>query len=103
MNYRNMTQGELDDVRRAVTSEINYRLQKWPEEKSDVVIGHFETVLPIPADRICDAAKAANLKLCIIVGVEKNGDFYFASSDADLGMVLWQLERAKKRLFEING
>lgn len=69
----------------------------------NVIIGQFETVLPIPVDRICDAAKSADLSLCIIIGVEKNGDFYFASSDADLGMVLWQLERAKRKLFEING
>ena len=70
--------------------------------KDNVIIGHFDTVLPIPVDRICDAAKAADLSICIIVGVQKNGDFYFASSDADLGQVLWQLERAKKALFEIN-
>lgn len=58
------------------------------------------TTHALPVDRIASAADKAGLKLCIIVGVDKHGDLYFASSEGDVGMVLWQLERAKKRLME---
>jgi hypothetical protein len=67
----------------------------------NVIIGDFNTTLPIPVDRICDAAKAADLKLCIIIGVDQTGTFYFASSDGDHSTVLWQLERAKQALFKV--
>lgn len=65
-----------------------------------IIDGGFETLLPIPIERICDGAKVAELKLCIVVGVRADGGLYFASSDGDRFMVLWQLERAKKLLMK---
>lgn len=59
------------------------------------------TLLALHPDRILEAAQKAELKLCIIVGVDKSGDLYFASTEGDVAMVLWQLERAKRELFEI--
>jgi len=69
---------------------------------ANVIIGPFTTLLPIPVDRICDAAKEAELKLCILIGVDRHGDFYFAASDGDYSMVLWTLERAKRALFDMS-
>lgn len=69
----------------------------------NVIIWPGTTLRAIPVDRIARAADKAKLKLCIIVGVDEHGDFYFASSDGDLGMVLWQLERAKQDLFKLGG
>ena len=67
-------------------------------QDDNVIIGNFNTILPIPPDRVAEAADKANLKLAIVIGVQANGDFYFASSDGEAAMVLWQLERAKKVL-----
>lgn len=72
------------------------------ESVGEVILPKFTTLLPIPVDRVCDAAKDADLTLCIVVGVDRHGDFYFASSEGDYGMVLWQLERAKRALFEMS-
>ncbi|MCP4410172.1 MAG: hypothetical protein GY807_21005 [Gammaproteobacteria bacterium] len=36
----------------------------------------------------------------VIMGYDKNGDTYFASSIANGGTVLWLLENCKKRLLE---
>jgi hypothetical protein len=47
-------------------------------------------------------AKAAGQLLgVVVVGYDQDGDFYFASSYADGGEVLWLLEVAKKKLLEI--
>lgn len=64
----------------------------------NVIIWPGTTLHALPVDRIAHAADKAELKLCIIVGVDKRGDLYFASSEGDVAMVLWQLERAKKAL-----
>lgn len=60
------------------------------------------TLLALSPERIAQAAQDADLRLCIIVGVDKGGDFYFASTDGDVCMVLWQLERAKQQLFTLT-
>ena len=56
------------------------------------------TSLDIPADRVIAGAIENGLKSIIIVGVDLDDDFYFASSIADGADVLWWLEVAKKRL-----
>lgn len=60
------------------------------------------TRLDIPAERVIDEAAKADLDAVIIIGTDQDGDFYFASSQADGGDVLWWLEIAKKRLLEIG-
>lgn len=60
------------------------------------------TRLDIPAERVLSEALAEDLKSAIVVGLDENGDFYFASSFADGGDVLWWLEIAKKRLLDIG-
>lgn len=56
------------------------------------------TKLDLPADRILAKAQAAGLETAIVIGVDKDGDFYFASSAADGGDVLWWIEKAKLAL-----
>jgi hypothetical protein len=58
------------------------------------------TTLDVPTERILDAAKEAELQSAIVIGVDKDGELYFASSFADGGAVLWWMEVAKKRLME---
>jgi len=56
------------------------------------------TRLDIPAGRVIDGAKEADLETALVIGWDEDGEFYFASSKADGGCVLWLLELAKKEL-----
>lgn len=58
------------------------------------------TRLDIPPERVLSALP--NLESAIVIGYDKDGDEYFASSIANGGTVLWLLERCKKRLLEID-
>lgn len=69
--------------------------------KDNVVRFTGITRLDLPADQILDRAKEANMDDCIIIGTDENGEFFFASNKADGGTVLWWLEMAKTRLFEL--
>lgn len=52
-------------------------------------------------ERVLDAAKQAYLEGVVVLGWEKGGAPYFASSIADGGDVMWLMELCKKRLLEI--
>lgn len=58
------------------------------------------TKLDLPIDRVLEAAKR-ELKSVLLLGYDKDGKFYFASTMADGGDVLWLLENCKKRLLEV--
>ena len=58
------------------------------------------TKLDLPVDRILEAAKGS-LEGVVLMGYDKEGEYYFASTYADGGEVLWLLENLKKRLLEI--
>lgn len=57
------------------------------------------TRLDLPTDRVLDAAKGRCQRGVVVLGWDED-DFYFASSFADGGTVIWLLELAKKRLLE---
>jgi hypothetical protein len=57
------------------------------------------TRLDIPAERVLRQATEDNLESAVVIGY-RDGEFYFASSLADGGDVLWLLELAKRKLFE---
>ncbi len=63
---------------------------------------HFTgiTRLDIPVPRILKAARQAKLTDAVVIGFDRDGEFYFASSKADGGAVLWLMELAKKKLLE---
>jgi hypothetical protein len=58
------------------------------------------TVGEIPPSKVIAKAEEA-LDFGIIIGYDKDGEFYFASSKADAGMVLILIEKAKKYLMSI--
>ncbi len=60
------------------------------------------TSLDTPPPRVLAKAARAKLESCVVVGFKEDGDFYFASSNADGGDVLWLLELAKKKLLEVS-
>ena len=69
--------------------------------KSNVIELPVITRLDIPPERILKRAKKADLREVVVVGVDNDGEFYFASSVADGGSVLWLFEKAKKELLEV--
>lgn len=60
------------------------------------------TSLDIPPPRILAKAAGAKLESVVVIGFREDGNFYFASSGADGGDVLWLLELAKKQLLETS-
>ena len=56
----------------------------------------------IPVDKILRGADKANLKETVVIGFDDKGEFYFASSEADGGTVLWLLEKAKQHLLNVE-
>lgn len=71
------------------------------DNQGNVVLFNGITRLDIPADRVITAA-VGKLQDVIIVGYDKDGGFYFASSKASGPEVVWLLELAKKILLEIG-
>lgn len=60
------------------------------------------TRLDIPAERILQRSIDRKLADAVVVGFDSEGDFYFNSSVADAGPVIYLLELAKKKLLEIG-
>lgn len=53
----------------------------------------------IPPDQLL-AKALGECETVLILGYDKQGEFYFASSEPDGGSVLWLLEWAKKELLK---
>lgn len=57
------------------------------------------TKLDLPADRILEAAKG-QMEGVVVIGFDKAGEVYAASSYADGGTVMWLLEVCKTKMME---
>jgi len=57
------------------------------------------TILDLPADQILEAAKG-KMDGVILIGFDKDGEVYAASSYADGGDVMWLLEACKIKMME---
>lgn len=68
----------------------------------NVVEWNGVTTLDSPPTRILAKAAGAKLSTCVVIGSDALGEFYFASSVADGGDVLWLMEVAKKKLLEVE-
>ena len=66
----------------------------------DVVEFNGVTSLDIPPDRLLEKA-IGKMDRVVIIGIDKDGEKYFASSVADGGTVLWDIERAKLKLLRM--
>ena len=69
--------------------------------KDNVVYLQTITRLDLPPDRILEQS-IGELEGVVIIGYNKDGEEYFASSYADGGEVLWLLERAKMALLNAS-
>lgn len=58
------------------------------------------STLPLDPDRLLQKA-IGELDRVIIVGIDKEGQEYFASSDPDGGTAIWDMERAKLKLLRL--
>lgn len=65
---------------------------------SNVVELNVVTTVDIPPKKILDGAIQADLETAIVVGLDAEGELYFAGSTADAGTILWLFELAKKVL-----
>lgn len=59
------------------------------------------TPLPFNANVMLDKAKKADLESVVIVGYDKDDEFFFSSSLGDGAQVVWLLEKAKHELFKM--
>ena len=64
---------------------------------SKVITLNSQTKLNIPADRVLNAAMG-ELDGAVVMGFDKDDNFYCASSYADGGTVLWLMECLKQQL-----
>lgn len=64
----------------------------------DVVILGGITKADLPPERILSAALEAGMERVVIVGLDADGNEYFAFSSANREGVLWDLQRAAYRL-----
>jgi len=68
-------------------------------KKNNVIPLNNITRLDLPPDRALEGAKG-KMEGVILIGYDKDGEEYFASTYADGSDVLWLLERAKKALLK---
>lgn len=61
------------------------------------------TFLDLPPERVLVGAQEAHLETCVVIGTNDRGEFYFASSQAEAGAILWLMERARKVLLGHEG
>lgn len=75
---------------------------KAPEKPKAVIIPlNNVTRLDLPPDRIL-AAATGQLESVVLVGYDKDGEIYCASSIADGGTVLWLMEKLKLKLLGLE-
>lgn len=60
------------------------------------------TRLDLPTERVLDQVKGHCSDGVVVIGFDDDGEFYFASSIADGGEVLWLLEQAKLKLLQVE-
>ena len=64
----------------------------------EVVELDVDTTLPVPSDRLLQAAIDADVRDVVLIGYDADGKLWFSSADPDVGHVMWQLELAKRFL-----
>ena len=63
-----------------------------------VIILPVVTSLDIDVERVLNGAVDAKMQRVMVIGVDADGDFHFASSKSDGGSVLWDMETARLKL-----
>lgn len=66
---------------------------------AEVILFPGQTTLELPAKQVLETA-VDNVKECMIVGCDDDGDLYFAATTSDKPKMLYWMERAKQILLE---
>lgn len=67
---------------------------------SDITVLDCLTTLDVPVDRVLEGAIEQDLRSVMVIGWDKDGKFYVASSDTRKADLNWLLDLAKQRLLE---
>ena len=65
----------------------------------EVVNQNWPTRLSVPPEKLLKAALEAGMMEVVIIGFDKDGDWYFASSEADSANAIYHCTRA---IYKIN-
>ena len=84
---------------RPISSSVEKKQLKVVEKVSILPV---ITTLNLPTERVLKAAIKKSLDGCVVIGLDMDGELYFASSWADGGTVLWWMEKAKFALLRIG-
>ena len=66
----------------------------------NVTILNCQTKLPLPAERILNGAAKQEFQTLLLIGKTKDGEYYFAGTDSDVGVNLFLLEAARHQLLD---
>jgi hypothetical protein len=70
------------------------------DNKTNLEVLNLITNQDISPDRVLLNC-VGKMKNAVVIGWDKDNDFYFASSQADGGDILWLMELAKKKLLGV--
>lgn len=70
-------------------------------DQDKVTTLNMVTSVSLSPERVLTSALTAGLKSVIVVGFDQDGDFYFASTEADAAEVVYTLRRAEWKLMKI--
>lgn len=65
---------------------------------ADIIAFPGATSLDISPELVLSEASKQEFERVIVIGLTKDGDEYVSCSDADGGVFLWDVERAKHRM-----
>lgn len=72
------------------------------QESAEIIVWQGITKLDLPAERLLQGAIDMGMEGVVIVGYDKDGNEYFASSWADSAQAAWHLQRGIYKLNQIN-
>ncbi len=86
------------NVRKLPDTPTPARMRKKPAK---VLMMSTLTRLNVPPDRVLRSA-VGKLESVLVLGFDKEGEFYAAASHADGGDALWLMELCKRKLLEMT-
>jgi hypothetical protein len=77
-----------------------YRHRRRTMGDDNVIVLDVLTTINLPPERILNAALEADLAALVVVGYDKNGQYYFHSSIPHGSTINWLLDQCKKRIID---
>jgi hypothetical protein len=68
----------------------------------NVVVLDGWTKLDIPSSRVLEEAIKSDLQTAVVMGYDKEGQLYFASTIGNLGDVCWLMELSKQLMLRVS-